>query len=91
MQVSERQIGLILAVIAGSELFTGNNMITIVSCLNKKAKWSGMFRNWFFVYIGNFMGALFVAYFLANLTGLFANDPWNAYIGNIGVAKTSLS
>jgi formate transporter len=84
-------LGLILAIIAGSELFTGNNMITLISCLNKKAKWSGMFRNWFFVYIGNFMGALFVAYFLADLTGLFASDPWNAYIANIGIAKTSLS
>jgi len=84
-------VGLILVVIAGSELFTGNCMIPVISCLNRKAKWSGLFRNWVIVYIGNFIGALFVAYFLAHLTGLFAKDPWNAYIGTIGVAKTSLS
>lgn len=84
-------VGLMLVVIAGSELFTGNCMFPTMSCLNRKAKWSGLLRNWGIVYIGNFIGALFVAYFLAHLTGLFAKDPWITYIGNIGVAKTSLT
>jgi len=83
-------VGLMLVVIAGSELFTGNCMVPVISCLNKEAKWSGLFRNWFWVYIGNFIGALFCAYFLAHLTGLLRVDPWNTYIGNIGVMKTSL-
>lgn len=84
-------VGLMLVVIAGSELFTGNCMIPVLSCLTGKARWTGLFKNWFFVYIGNFIGALFVAYFLVYLTGLFSKDPWMTYIGNIGVAKTSLS
>ncbi|MDD5510085.1 MAG: formate/nitrite transporter family protein [Dehalococcoidales bacterium] len=84
-------VGLMLVVIAGSELFTGNCMVPFISCLEGKARWIGLFRNWFLVYIGNFIGALFVAFFLAHLTGLLANDPWNTYIGNIAVAKTSLS
>jgi len=84
-------VGLMLVVIAGSELFTGNCMIPVISCMNKEAKWSGLLRNWFWVYLGNFMGGVFCAYFLAHLTGLLMVDPWNTFIGNIGVAKTNLS
>ena len=48
-------------------------------------------KNWFFVYIGNFIGALIVAYFLAHQSGLFSGTPWHEYIGKIASAKCSLS
>ncbi len=49
--------GLVLVVLGGAELFTGNNLM-VVSFLNKKIKLSGLLRNWGIVYIGNFIGAL---------------------------------
>ena len=65
-------IGLMLVVIGGSELFTGNCLLPPMAALSGDAKWGGVFKNWLWVYIGNFIGSVFVAYFLVTLTGLFA-------------------
>ena len=52
--------GMSMVLVAGSELFTGNNLI-IISVLQKKVTVLQMLKNWFFVFIGNFVGAAFVA------------------------------
>lgn len=52
--------GMAMVLIAGSELFTGNNLI-MIAWLEKKIRLMDMLKNWFFVYIGNFIGASFVA------------------------------
>lgn len=52
--------GMAMVLIAGSELFTGNNLI-MIAFLEKKVRLMDMLKNWFFVYIGNFIGASFVA------------------------------
>jgi formate/nitrite transporter len=63
--------GLMLVIIAGGELFTGNTMI-IAGVLDKKVTLKAMLRNWFFVYLGNFIGSIFIAYMM-NQSGLFAS------------------
>lgn len=83
-------VGLMLVVIAGAELFTGNCAIIPTGCLAGKARWTGMFKNWGLVYLGNFIGSLFVAYFLAYATGLVAKDPWLAGTKAIAEAKVAL-
>jgi formate/nitrite transporter len=50
-------VGLMLVVIGGAELFTGNNLISL-ACCHGKAAWTGLFRNWVVVYIGNFVGSM---------------------------------
>lgn len=55
--------GLMMIVFTGAELFTGNVLIGI-SVLEKKISVSKLFRNWFWVYIGNFIGAFIVAYLI---------------------------
>ena len=52
--------GLIMVIITGAELFTGNCLITI-SLLEKRASLAGMVRNLVIVYIGNLLGALVLA------------------------------
>lgn len=52
--------GMAMVLIAGSELFTGNNLI-IIAVLEEKIKWYEMLKNWVFVFLGNFLGAAFVA------------------------------
>lgn len=52
--------GMAMVLIAGSELFTGNNLI-IIAVLEKKVKLWEMLKNWFFVFLGNFIGAALVA------------------------------
>jgi formate transporter len=49
-------LGLILVVIAGAELFTGNNLI-VMAWADKKISSHQLLRNWLLVYIGNFIGA----------------------------------
>jgi formate/nitrite transporter len=61
--------GLMLVVIAGGELFTGNTMM-IAGVLDKKITIVSMLKNWFFVYLGNMVGSLLIAYMM-NQSGLF--------------------
>ncbi|MBO7664920.1 formate/nitrite transporter family protein [Candidatus Saccharibacteria bacterium] len=51
--------GLAMVVVAGSELFTGNNLM-IMALFDRKIKLSQMLLNWLLVFIGNFIGAIFV-------------------------------
>jgi len=50
-------LGLILVVVAGAELFTGNNL-TIMAWANRRISTSSVLRNWGIVYVGNFVGAI---------------------------------
>lgn len=49
-------LGLMLVVVNGAELFT-STVLTVVAKASKKITWSQLARNWFLVYVGNFIGA----------------------------------
>ncbi len=53
-------VGLILVLVAGAELFTGNNLI-LMAVLAKKVTVAKMLRNWGVVYLGNLVGSLIIA------------------------------
>ncbi|MFW9598188.1 MAG: formate/nitrite transporter family protein [Paludibacter sp.] len=82
-------VGLMLCTIAGADLFTGNTAYFIPPVMNRKLSVGDMLRNWGLVYVGNFIGALCVAYFLVTLTGVFAKSPWQDSIYALADAKTS--
>src|SRR5512140_1739906 len=50
-------LGLILVVVGGAELFTGNNLI-VMAWASRKVTTRDLLRNWIIVYIGNFAGAI---------------------------------
>lgn len=50
-------VGLMLVVMCGAELFTGNNLMTL-AVVEKKTTMTKLFRNWGLVYIANFIGSL---------------------------------
>jgi formate/nitrite transporter FocA (FNT family) len=50
-------LGLILVVVGGAELFTGDNFIVMAWAENKVTTLQ-LLRNWFIVYIANFVGAV---------------------------------
>lgn len=50
-------LGLILVVVGGAELFTGNNLI-VMAWANGKVTAAALLRNWVIVYVGNFVGAI---------------------------------
>lgn len=58
--------GLIMVLLAGAELFTGNCLISM-AVLEKRVKVMSMLRNWFFVYLGNMIGGIGYT-FLMSLT-----------------------
>ena len=53
-------LGLMLVVICGAELFTGNCLL-IAPLLNRDIKVKGMLKNWGIAYVGNFIGAILIA------------------------------
>ncbi|MDP8256259.1 MAG: formate/nitrite family transporter [Candidatus Alcyoniella australis] len=56
-------LGLILVVVAGAELFTGNNLI-VMAVASKKLPMSKLLRNWVIVYVGNLIGSVLTAYLM---------------------------
>src|SRR5512140_2631506 len=53
-------VGLILVVVGGAELFTGNNLI-VMAWASGKVSFGQLMRNWLIVYVGNFIGAISTA------------------------------
>ncbi len=75
-------LGLILVVVGGAELFTGNSLIAM-AWANRKVTTSQLLRNWGLVYVGNFAGSLATAG-LMFLTGQYT-------FGGGAVGLTALS
>ena len=67
-------VGLMLVVICGAELFTGNNLMTL-GCINGRYKLSDVFRNWGVVYFSNFVGSIILAFLVANSGLMAAGTP----------------
>jgi formate/nitrite transporter len=80
-------LGLILVVIAGSELLTGNMALVPLAAFEGRAKLGALFANFGVVAIGNLLGSLFVAYFLAVKTGVVTQPLQLARLGEIAKLK----
>jgi len=77
-------LGLILVVIGGAELFTGNNLIIMAWASRKISTWA-LLRNWLIVYVGNFIGSLGTA-------GLvFLTRQYNAGAGSVGEVALAIA
>ena len=79
-------LGLILVVVAGAELFTGNNLLVMAWASRKISTWA-LLRNWLVVYLGNFVGSL------ATAALVFLSKQYTAGAGSVGEAalKTAVS
>lgn len=69
-------VGLILVVLAGAELITGNMMSVAMALFSRKISVKELAINWGIVTIMNLIGALFVAYFFGHLVGLTETGPY---------------
>jgi formate transporter len=83
-------LGLILVVIAGAELFTGNNLI-VMAWASGKVTTAQLLRNWIIVYVGNFVGSIATA-LLMFLSGqyTFGSSAIGLNILNIADTKANL-
>ncbi|MGL6195090.1 MAG: formate/nitrite transporter family protein, partial [Thermoguttaceae bacterium] len=82
--------GLMMIILAGAELFTGNMLITI-AVFEKRTTYYKMTRNWFVVYFSNFVGAAIIAYlvFMAK-TYTQNHNQFGVYALQIAQNKVSL-
>jgi formate/nitrite transporter len=83
-------VGLMLVIIPGSELFTGNNLMTVALC-HGKLRFGGVMRNWIPVYFSNLGGSIFLAWIIASASGLLDSNVGgtaiNIALGKVAVAK----
>jgi len=63
-------LGLVLVLIAGSHLLTGNMLLVPLGAMQNRLSLAEVARNLTLVFVGNLAGALFVAFFLAVQTGV---------------------
>jgi formate/nitrite transporter len=84
-------LGLILVVVGGAELFTGNNLI-VMAWANGKVTGRALLRNWVIVYVGNFVGSIgtVILMFLTKQYTFGANSIGIAAL-RTGVAKVELT
>jgi formate/nitrite transporter len=83
-------LGLILVVVAGAELFTGNNLI-VMAWAGRRVSTARLLRNWTIVYCGNLVGALATAGVLfAGKQYEFGGGAVGAQALTIAAAKTNL-
>lgn len=80
--------GLIFVILAGAELFTGNCLM-ITAFLDKKVCLKEMLKSWILVYLGNFIGCIFVA-FLLSISGQWLLGDGLVGIRIILIAKSKI-
>lgn len=93
-------VGLMMVIVAGAELATGNFMIQPLAYLSRRIRIDGVVRNWALAYLGNFVGSVFIAFVVAYLSGIVMEPvkaggvvvdmPWAAFAVATANAKTAL-
>jgi len=81
-------LGLMLVVVCGAELFTGNSLLA-KAALQGRIPWRKLAENWGLVLLGNFAGSLFFAWLMTE-TGLWRSGQVGAHAVGIAAAKCQL-
>ena len=77
-------LGLVLVIVGGAELFTGNNLI-VMAWASGKVSTKALLRNWSIVYVGNFIGSL------VTVGLLFASKQYLGASGGVGVTALKIA
>ncbi len=77
-------LGLILVIVGGAELFTGNNLI-VMAWASRKVSTASLLRNWVVVYAGNFIGSMGTAFMV------FFSRQYTFASGGIGETALSIA
>jgi formate transporter len=77
-------LGLILVIVGGAELFTGNNLI-LMAFASGKVSLSALMRNWAIVYAGNFVGSILTAYIM------FLSTQYTFGGGSVGLTALNIA
>jgi formate/nitrite transporter len=77
-------VGLMLVVIAGAELFTGNNLM-VSSVMTREITFGAMLKRWGVVYLANFVGSIFLALLF------FYSGLWKTGDGALGATAVKIA
>ncbi len=77
-------LGLVLVIVAGAELFTGNNLL-VMACVDKKITIKQLMVNWIVVFFGNFVGSLGVVFLI------YLGDHWLISNGAVGAKAVMIA
>ena len=82
---------LVLITVAGGELFTGNTLL-VIAAIKKRITVFALARNWLFVYLGNFLGAIIIVW-LINISGQLnmTNNTLGGYTIYVATNKVNLA
>jgi len=81
-------LGLMLVVVCGAELFTGNSLL-VKAALQREISWGKIAENWTVVILGNLVGSLFFAWLMTE-TGLWRSGQLGTHAVGIAAAKCQL-
>jgi len=84
-------VGLIITVLTGAELFTGDAMLAPMAAFIHKVTWMEVMNLWVFVYIGNLIGSLTWAYICANGPFVTFNDAGVAAVTAFGTRAMAIA
>ncbi len=82
-------MGLVLIVVGGAELFTGNALITM-AWADRKVSTPQLLANWFLVYIGNMVGALVAAY-AVHWSGVLSSGHGDVSATTMAIARAKVA
>jgi nitrite transporter NirC len=76
-------------IFAGSELFTGSNLVLTLGVLTKKACMRDLVSNWVWTWIGNLLGSILLAW-MAIRSGLLDIEPIKSFVLGLVDKKMNL-
>jgi nitrite transporter NirC len=83
---------LTIVIFAGSELFTGSNLVLTLGVLSRRASWRDLLSNWVWTWIGNLIGSVLVALMVVR-AGLIDEATFpavNAFVQKLVATKMNL-
>lgn len=80
---------LTFVVFAGSELFTGSNLVLTVGVLSGKAKMKDLAANWVWTWVGNLLGSALVAVLVIG-SGVLSVDPVKSFVLKVVATKMTI-
>ncbi len=80
---------LTIVLFAGSELFTGSNLVLTLGVFSKKATVDDLASNWFWTYLGNFAGSVLLAVMVV-YSGVLDTEPIKGFVLKLVETKMNL-
>ena len=81
---------LTIVIFAGSELFTGSNLVLTLGVLTRKTTWRDLAANWGWTWIGNLVGSVLLAFMVVR-AGLLDAEPINGFVLKLVETKMNLA